>query len=141
MQLGGDFRRIWWVVRVALPLAIAFFLPGIVGFSIFYFRACCVLCFSHPSPVASRHIQKDNGRISPRQEILSSEVVASKRSVTASFGHYHRSGSTYVVPDLHEKKGHVDPELSCGQIFFGRQIRRRNILSTKFRQTFPDLHA
>ena len=34
-------------------------------------------------------------------------------SVTASFGHYDVSGTTYVVPDLHAKIGHVDPELSC----------------------------
>ncbi len=69
-------------------------------------------------------------------------------SVTASFGHYHRSGSTYVVLDLHGKNSYVDPELSCGQDFFCRQIRWRNILSTKFRQNIsgsiclvPDLYA
>ena len=43
------------------------------------------------------------------------KVFVSFGSVTASFGHYDVSGTTYVVPDLHAKIGHVDPELSCRQ--------------------------
>ena len=48
------------------------------------------------------------------QELLSDGVStpgSSIGSVTASFGHYDVSGTTYVVPYLHAKIGHVDPEL------------------------------
>ena len=51
--------------------------------------------------------------LSHSHSVLLIEMVG--RSVTASFGHYDVSGTTYVVPDLHAKIGHVDPELSCRQ--------------------------
>ena len=75
-------------------------------------------------------------------------LARKRRSVTASFGHYHRSGSTNVVPELHGKNSHVDPDLSCRQNLTCWQIRQWNILSTKFRQNIfgsiclvLDLHA
>ena len=57
----------------------------------------------------------------PRQRV-------SGRSVTASFGHYEVSGTTYVVPDLHATIGHVDPELSC--------LCRQNSLVDKISTTY-----
>ncbi len=54
-----------------------------------------------------------DGKPTVRGDDSSIRILDLARSVTASFGHYHRSGSTYVVPDLHGKNGHVDLELSC----------------------------
>ena len=57
-------------------------------------------------------------------------------TVTASFGHYEVSGTMYVVPGLHAKIGHVDPELSCPQKLF---FVDKTIWSTKFRPHISQL--